>query len=123
MAFTFRTATLWGHIEEEEAILFDMARLLDLRVPLLMELNARFYDNPTIAKESVAPLRDELLLTMRAFVVHPDAFERALKAKPASFQELAHSLRGYDILRCLASLVAVCDDALAQNTAVSCLSD
>jgi hypothetical protein len=35
----------------------------------------------------------------------------------------AHTLRPSDPERCLASLVVVCDDALAQNACITCLSD
>lgn len=68
MAFTFRSPTLSGHIDEGETILFDMVRVLGLELPLLGALERDFYDNPRIPRNQVAALRDEALQAMRAFV-------------------------------------------------------
>ena len=42
--------------------------------------------------------------------------------KPAS-HEWATGLKPWDPERCLASLVAVCDDALEHNAGIDCYSD
>ena len=127
MAFTFRSPTLSGHIDEGETILFDMVRVLGLDLPLLGALERSFYDNPRVPGNQVAALRDEALLAMRAFGLswsnRPSAFERALEAKTPHFRKTFAALRSFDPERCVASLVAVCDDALAQGAEIVCLSD
>jgi len=127
MAFTFRSPTLSGHIDEDEHVLFEMVRLLGLELPLLAALDRDFYDSPVIPSDKVAALREEALTALRAFQrsqgSRPGAFERALQAKPPGFREMAATLRPFDPERSLASLVAVCDDALAQGAEIECLSD
>jgi hypothetical protein len=127
MAFAFRSPTLSGHISEEECIIFDMIRVLGLELPLLAAIEQDFYDSPVIPKEKVADLREEALAALRAFErsysPRPSAFERAWQAQSPGFQTMASTLRPFDPERCLASLVAVCDDALVQGSAIECLSD
>jgi hypothetical protein len=123
MAFTFRSSALSGHITEEETLLFDMLRLLRLEVPRLEALERAFYDSPTVEKDDVSVLREETLTALRAFEAQRDVFRRALTAKPESFRDMARSLREHDVLRALASLVAVCDDAMSAKAPVRCLSD
>jgi hypothetical protein len=127
MAFTFRSPTLSGHIDEEECILFKMVHVLGLNLPLLEALDRDFYDSPVIPSDKVAALREEALVALRAFQRsqgnRPGAFERALQAQPPGFRKMAAALRPFDPERCLASLVAVCDDALMQGAPIECLSD
>lgn len=129
MAFTFRSPTLRGHIDESEVILFDMIRLLGLQLPLLAHLEEKFYDSPRVAREQVAALRAEALTAMRAFDAswdnRPSAFERTLTTQTPVFREMAQEkgLKPSDPERCLASLVAVCDDAMAHDAEIECISD
>lgn len=127
MAFTFKSPTLSGHIDESEVILFDMIRVLGLHLPLLAYLEKEFYESPRIAREKVGPLREEALRAMRGFEAswtdRPSVFERALEAQTPYFRETARGLKPWDPERCLASLVAVCDDALAHDAEIECLSD
>ena len=127
MAFTFAGPTVSGHIDEREVILFDMLRLLDLKVPLLDYLEKDFYESPSIAREQVAELRHEALQALRALNAQrdrPNVFERALAAQTPVFREMAkRALKPWDPERCLASLVVVCDDALEHNAGIDCLSD
>ena len=127
MAFTFTGPTLRGHIDQSEVILFDMIRLLGLRVPLLASLDKDFYDSPRIASEKVAELRDEALQVLRGISkqgsVRPNLFERVLAAQTPAFHESARDLKPWDPERCLAMLVAVCDDALEHHAGITCDSD
>jgi hypothetical protein len=127
MAFTFRSPTLSGHFSEEECIIFDMIRVLGLDLPLLAAIDRDFYESPVIPSDRVAAVREEALVAMRAFqrstLSQPSAFERARQAQTHSAREMGAALRPFDPERCLASLVAVCDDALAQGAEIKCLSD
>jgi hypothetical protein len=129
MAFTFKSRTLSGHIDESEVIVFDMIRLLGLQLPLLTHLEETFYDSPRIAREQVGALRAEALTAMRAFDAslnhRPSAFERTLNTRTPVFREMAKEkgLKPSDPERCLATLVAVCDDALEHDAEIECISD
>jgi hypothetical protein len=127
VAFTFAGPTFSGHIDESEAILFDMIRRLGLRLPLLASLDEDFYESPRIAPEKVAELRHEALQVLRGIFaegsVRPNLFERVLAAQTPAFHEGARDLKPWDPERCLASLVAVCDDALEHHAGINCYSD
>ncbi len=127
MSFTFAGPTFSGHIDEGEQILFDMIRLLGLDVPLLASLDKNFYESPRIAPEKVAELRREALQVLReihaAGSVRPNPFERVLALHKPAFHEWAKGLKPWDPERWLASLVAVCDDALEHNAGIDCYSD
>jgi hypothetical protein len=127
MAFTFAGPTFSGHIDEPEVIVFEMIRLLGLDVPMLAALNEDFYESPRIAPEKVAELRREALLVLRSIFaagsVRPNAFERALAVQTPAYRESAKELKPWDPERCLASLIAVCDDALEHNAGIDCYSD
>jgi hypothetical protein len=127
MAFTFTSPTLSGHIDEYEVILFDMVRQLGLDLPLLADLEKAFYESPRIERNKVAALRNEALRAIRGFIASSSAgssaFDRALKAQTPYFREIAKDLKPWDPERCLASLVAVCDDALEHDAGITCLSD
>lgn len=104
-----------------------MVRQLGLDLPLLAYLEKGFYENPRIERNKVAALREEALRALRAFVTSntdgPSAFDRALKAQTPYFREIAKNLKPWDPERCLASLVAVCHDALEHDAEIACLSD
>ena len=127
MAFTFSSPTLSGHIDENEVILFDMIQLLGLDLPVLAFLQEQFYESPVIAKGKVSALREEALAAMRGIVASgaegPSVFKRALAVQTPYFREIAIGLQPWDPERCLGTLVAVCDDALAHDAPVKCLSD
>ena len=127
MAFTFAGPTFSGHIDQSEEILFDMIRVLGLDVPMLAALYEDFYESPRIAREKVAELRREALQVLRgihaAGTVRPNLFERVLAVQTPAFRDGAKDLKPWDPERCLASLVAVCDDALEHNAGVDCYSD
>ena len=124
MAFTFSSPTLSGHIDEREVILFAMIRMLSLDLPQLARLDRDFYDSPRIPAEQVVELRAEALAALRAFEASGrSAFDRAMADQTPVFREMAHDLEPSDPERCLASLVAVCDDALEHQAEVTCESD
>jgi hypothetical protein len=127
MAFTFAGPTLSGHIDENEAIIFDMVRLVGLHLPPLTHLEKEFYESPHIAREKVAELRHEALQAMRRLQAarphHPSVLQRALAAQTPVFRESAEKLKPWDPERCLASLVAVCDDAMQHEAGIDCISD
>ena len=127
MAFTFKGPTITGHISETDVILFQMIRMAGLDLPLLMHLDQEFYDSPRISREKVGALRDEAFRALRAFDAswdkRPSLFERTLALQTPAFHEMATGLRQFDPERCLAHLIAVCDDALEHNADVVCLSD
>ena len=127
MSFTFAGPTFSGHIDQEEQILFEMIRVLGLDVPMLASLDKEFYESPRIAPEKVSELRHEALQVLRAIhaagSVRPNLFERVLAVQPPAFREHAQDLKPWDPERCLASLVAVCDDALEHNAGIDCYSD
>lgn len=127
MAFTFAGPTFSGHIDQGEQILFEMIRVLGLDVPMLAALDKEFYESPRVAPEQVAGLRYEALQVLRGIYaagsVRPNLFERVLAVQPPAFREHAKDLKSWDPERCLASLVAVCDDALEHNAGIDCFSD
>ena len=127
MAFTFAGPTFSGHIDEREQILFDMIRVLGLDVPMLAALEKEFYESPRIAAEKVAGLRYEALQVLRGIHAagngRPNLFERVCAAQPPAYREFAKDLKPWDPERCLASLVAVCDDALEHKAGIDCYSD
>lgn len=118
MAFTFRSPTLSGHIDEAEVMLFDAISVLGLKLPLLEWLDQQFYESPIVAREKVNALRNEGLTLMRALARDPSVLERVRARRP-----VAPATRAYEVQRALASLVAVCDDALESGAEVRCLSD
>jgi hypothetical protein len=124
VAFTFAGPTISGHIDESEVILFAMIRVLGLDLPHLARLDKDFYESPRIPREQVAELRAEALRALRAFVASGrSAFDRAMAEQTPVFREMAKELRPWDPERCLASLVAVCEDAMEKGKGVECYSD
>ena len=127
MTFAFRGPTITGHITEGEVILFQMIRLAELELPLVMRLDEEFYESPRIPRQHVAALREEALRALRAFDAswddRPSLFERALALQTPAFREMAAGVRTFDPERCIAHLIAVCDDALQHDADIVCLSD
>jgi hypothetical protein len=124
MAFTFAGPTISGHIDENEVILFDMIRLLGVKAPYLDLLEQDFYEAPKIAREEVVELRSEALRALRGFQASGrELFDRAMAQQTTVYREWAKDLKPWDPERVLASLVAVCDDALEHRAGISCLSD
>jgi len=97
-------------------------------LPLLTYIDKEFYESPRIARAKVAELRHEALRAMRSLNAswqnRPSVFERALATQTPLFRENARGLlKPSDPERCLASLGAVCDDALEHDAGIDCRSD
>ena len=86
MAFELAGNTVSEGIFEHDTLLFDVARILKLSLPLVERLDRDFYESPTFTPTEAAALWTELTLLSKSLEAEPQAAHQAWAARPPGFR-------------------------------------
>ena len=91
MAFELLGITTNETIHEADTLLWDVARIFRLSLPLLEGLDRRFYDNPTFSASDAEKLADEFTLLAQRLRNEPHVAHQAWAERPPAFRTLMMS--------------------------------
>lgn len=125
MAFELTGNTASETIDEADTLLFDVARILNLTLPLVQRLDDQFYDSPTFSLEEAATLWAEFSTLAATLKAEPEAAHHAWAARPNGFrlQIMSHPPDVSKMLAKIESLARVCRDVVINGGTLKGLSD
>lgn len=125
MAFELVGVKLSETIDLRDELVFDLARLLQPSLPLLQQLDERFYDSPTFPVEEAERLAAEFGQLKASLMAQPDAAHAAWEARPPLFRTeiMPHPPNVADLVAKLEALAATCRDAVAHGQPLRSESD
>jgi hypothetical protein len=125
MAFELVGHTLSESIDEADTLLFDVALILGLSLPLVQQLESRFYDSPTFSPAEAAALWTELTLLAASLTGAPQAAHLAWAARPPAFrtQIMAGPPDARALIAKIEALARVCRDVAINGGSLRGLSD
>jgi hypothetical protein len=88
MAFELVGITTSETIHETDTLMWDVARMLRLSMPLLERLDKQFYDNPEFSAPDAEKLADEFSLLAQHLRNAPHVAHQAWAARPPAFRTL-----------------------------------
>ena len=125
MAFELTGNTASETIDEADTLLFDVARILKLTLPLVQRLDDQFYESPTFSLEEAATLWAEFSTLAASLKAEPEAAHHAWAARPNGFrlQIMSHPPDVSKMLAKIESLARVCRDVVINGGTLKGLSD
>jgi len=125
MAFELTGNTASETIDEADTLLFDVARILKLTLPLVQRLDDQFYESPTFSLGEAATLWAEFSTLAASLKAEPEAAHHAWAARPNGFrlQIMSHPPDVSKMLAKIEALARVCRYVVINGGTLMGLSD
>ena len=125
MAFELRGNTTSEGITEADTLLFDVARILLLQVPLVERLDRDFYESPSWTTAEAVALAEEFTVLAHSLAAQPEAAHRAWSERPPAFRSLimSHPPDANAMVAQIEALARTCRDAVDHGAILRGLSD
>lgn len=125
MAFELVGITTSETIHETDTLLWDVARILQLSLPVLDRLDAEFYDSPRFSAVDAARLGEELTLLAQRLREEPQVAHQAWAVRPPAFRSLMMSSPPdvNAMVKKIEALARVCREVTTHDGILKGLSD
>ena len=125
MAFELVGITTSDAIHETDTLLWDVARILQLSLPLLDRLDEEFYDNPRFSSADAAKLGEELTRLAQRLREEPQVAHQAWAARPPAFrsQMMSDPPDANAMVEKIEALAGVCREVAVHGGILKGLSD